>query len=190
MTEFLKIFIQAMLINNIVLMGFLGICSFLGVSTKMKNAVGMSAAVFVVVVVSTFISFPLYHYVLVPLKIDYIDTIAFILVIASVVQLIEMFLKKSSPGLYKGLGIFLPLITTNCLVLNASKVVAQYTNWSHMIAYALGTAIGYMLAMIVFSAIRERLSYQAVPKSFQGVPIALITAALMALAFMGFQGVI
>lgn len=192
MTEFLSILIKSMLTNNVVLMTFLGICAFIGVSTKYKNALGMSAAVFVVILISTFITFPLYHYVLVPLKIAYVDTIIFILVIASVVQLIEMVIKRFSPNLYKGLGIYLPLITTNCIILFTNKTVEQYSNWGHMIAYACGTALGFGLVMLLFSAIREKLQAQEkeIPRPFRGVPIALVVASLMALAFMGLQGVI
>lgn len=190
MTDFLKLFVDSMLINNIVLMGFLGICSFLGVSTKTKNAVGMSAAVMVVLIVAVLITWPLYEFVLKPAGITYIQTIAFILVIASIVQIIEMFIKKASPGLYKGLGIFLPLITTNCVILGQAIKATEYSNFTDVIASTLGTAVGYAIAMILFSAIRERLERSNVPKPFQGVPIGLITAGLMAFAFMGLQGLI
>ena len=190
MIEFLKTFIDSMLVNNIVLLGFLGICSFLGVSTKTKNAVGMSAAVIVVMLVSVLITWPLYVFVLEPAGVSYIQTIVFILVIASIVQIIEMFMKKTTPGLYKGLGIFLPLITTNCAILGTAIKVTEYTNFTQVMAATLGTAFGYALAMIIFSAIRERLIKNDVPKSFQGVPIALITAGIMALAFQGLAGLI
>lgn len=190
MIEILKIFIDSMLVNNIVLLGFLGICSFLGVSTKTKNAAGMSAAVVVVMIVSVLITWPLYEFVLKPAGISYIQTIAFILVIASLVQIIEMFIKKTSPGLYSGLGIFLPLITTNCAILGTAIEVTKYTNFTHVMAATIGTAFGYALAMIIFSAIRERLIKNDVPKPFQGVPIALITAGIMAFAFSGLQGLI
>lgn len=190
MINFFKIFIDSMLVNNIVLLGFLGICSFLGVSTKTKNAVGMSAAVVVVLIISVLVTWPLYEFVLKPAGITYIQTIAFILVIASLVQIIEMFIKKASPTLYQGLGIFLPLITTNCIILGQAIKATEYTNFLDVIASTVGTAIGYAIAMIVFSAIRERLIKANVPKAFQGIPIALITAGLMAFAFTGLRGLI
>jgi len=190
MIETLKIFVNSMLVNNVVLLGFLGICSFLGVSTKTKNAVGMSAAVFVVLLASVLITWPLYEFVLKPAGVGFIQTIAFILVIASIVQIIEMFIKKSSPGLYKGLGIFLPLITSNCAILGTAINVTEYSNFGHVMAATIGTALGYAFAMVIFSAIRERLINNAVPKSFQGVPIALITAGIMAFAFTGLAGLI
>ncbi len=190
MINFFKIFIDSMLVNNIVLMGFLGICSFLGVSTKTKNAVGMSGAVMVVLIISVLITWPLYEFILKPAGVTYLQTIAFILVIASLVQMIEMFIKKSSPGLYQGLGIFLPLITTNCLILGQTINATEYSNFVDVIASTLGTGLGYAMAMILFSAIRERLIKADVPKAFQGVPIALITAGIMAFAFAGLQGLI
>ena len=193
MIDLLKIFVDSMLVDNIVLLGFLGICSFLGVSTKTKNAAGMSAAVVVVMIVSVLITWPLYEFVLKPAGVSFIQTIAFILVIASLVQIIEMFIKKSSPGLYSGLGIFLPLITTNCAILGTAIKVTdatKYTTFGHVMVATVGTALGYALVMIIFSAIRERLIKNNVPKSFQGVPIALITAGIMAFAFTGLAGLI
>lgn len=190
MIDLLKIFVDSMLVNNIVLLGFLGICSFLGVSTKTKNAAGMSAAVVVVLVVSVLVTWPLYEFVLKPAGVEYIQTIAFILVIASLVQIIEMFIKKASPGLYSGLGIFLPLITTNCAILGTAIKVTEFTNFGQVMAATIGTGLGYALAMIIFSAIRERLIKNDVPKAFQGVPIALITAGIMAFAFSGLAGLI
>jgi electron transport complex protein RnfA len=184
--------IGAMLVNNVLLMQFLGICSFLGISKKMNNVWGMSAAVIVVMLVSTAITYPLYYYVLEPLKIGYINTIAFILVIASVVQLIEMVLKKYVEPLYRGLGVFLPLITTNCAVLGVALSVLDLGKGSFAEAMfvTLGSALGYRLVIIAFSAIRIKLDVKDVPKAFKGMPIALVTAALMSLAFMGLAGLI
>ncbi|MGI6360630.1 MAG: electron transport complex protein RnfA [Acholeplasmatales bacterium] len=185
--------IGAMLINNVLLMQFLGICSFLGVSNKMSNVWGMSAAVLVVMLISSAITYPIYHFILVPLNIEYINTIAFILVIAAVVQLIEMILKRYIPALYRGLGVYLPLITTNCAVLGVAisildKNVAD--NFLTAMVVTLGSALGYGLIIVAFSAIRIKLDSKDVPKAFKGLPIALIIAALMSLAFMGLTGLI
>lgn len=185
--------ISSMLINNVLLMQFLGICSFFGVSKKMSNVWGMSAAVIVVMLISTAITYPIYYYILVPLNIAYINTIAFILVIAAVVQLIEMFLKRYVVALYRGLGVYLPLITTNCAVLGVAisvldKGVAD--NFLMAMIVTLGSALGYSLVIIAFSAIRIKLDAKDVPRAFKGLPIALVTAALMSLAFMGLAGLI
>ncbi len=185
--------IGAMLINNVLLMQFLGICSFFGVSNKMSNVWGMSAAVLVVMLISSAITYPIYHFILVPLNIEYINTIAFILVIAAVVQLIEMVLKRYIPALYRGLGVYLPLITTNCAVLGVAisildKNVAD--NFLTAMTVTLGSALGYGLVIIAFSAIRIKLESKDVPRAFKGLPIALIVAALMSLAFMGLAGLI
>lgn len=185
--------ISSMLINNVLLSTFLGICSFLGVSKKMSNVWGMSAAVIVVMVISTAITYPLYFYVLVPLGIGYINTIAFILVIAAVVQLIEMLLKRYMEGLYRGLGVYLPLITTNCAVLGIALSVIDKNyalNYLDALVITLGSALGYALVIISFSAIRIKLDSKDVPKAFKGMPIALITASLMSLAFLGLVGLI
>ena len=185
--------ISSMLINNVILMQFLGICSFLGVSKKMSNVWGMSAAVIVVMLVSTAITYPIYYYILVPLNIAYINTIAFILVIAAVVQLIEMFLKRYVVGLYRGLGVYLPLITTNCAVLGVAISVLDKNvagNFLTAMIVTLGSALGYSLVIVAFSAIRIKLDAKDVPKAFKGLPVALVTAGLMSLAFMGLAGLI
>ncbi|MCK9493638.1 MAG: hypothetical protein M0Q00_04660 [Acholeplasmataceae bacterium] len=185
--------ISSMLINNVLLSTFLGICSFLGVSKKMSNVWGMSAAVIVVMVISTAITYPLYFYVLVPLGIGYINTIAFILVIAAVVQLIEMLLKRYMEGLYRGLGVYLPLITTNCAVLGIALSVLDKNyamDFMDALVVTLGSALGYALVIVSFSAIRIKLDSKDVPKAFKGMPIALITASLMSLAFLGLGGLI
>ncbi|MFA5720468.1 MAG: Rnf-Nqr domain containing protein [Acholeplasmataceae bacterium] len=185
--------ISSMLINNVILMQFLGICSFLGVSKKMSNVWGMSAAVIVVMLVSSAITYPIYYFILVPLNIAYINTIAFILVIAAVVQLIEMFLKRYVVGLYRGLGVYLPLITTNCAVLGVAISVLDKNvagNFLTAMVVTLGSALGYSLVIVAFSAIRIKLDAKDVPKAFKGLPVALVTAGLMSLAFMGLAGLI
>lgn len=198
--EYLIIIISAILVNNIVLSQFLGICPFLGVSGKLSTAVGMSGAVCFVITLATVVTYLLQYYVLLPLGIEFLQTISFILVIAALVQMVEIVLKKTSPSLYQALGIFLPLITTNCTVLGVaiSVVTKQFTfgGQAHMLSlpeatvYAFATAVGYGLAMIIFAGIRERLSLNKVPASLRGIPIALITAGILALAFMGFANLV
>ena len=189
--DLLAILISSLLINNIVLMQFLGLCSFFGVSTKMKSVTGMSLAVIVVIFLSAAITWPIYKYVLEPLKITYISTIAFILVIAALVQLTELVVKKVSKSLYKALGVYLPLIATNCAVLGVALTnVASPTTYPAALMYALGSALGYSLVIIAFAAIRIKLNAANTPKALKGMPIALITASLMALAFMGLAGII
>lgn len=185
--------IASLLINNVLLSKVLGVCSFLGVSKKIENVFGMSAAVILVMLASTAITYPIYFYILKPLNIVFLETIAFILVIASVVQLLELVIKKFSPGLYRGLGVFLPLITTNCAVLGIALGVAsggEAVNFLDAMVITLGSALGYSLVLIAFSAIRIKLDSQNVPRAFKGLPIAFITAALMSLAFLGFAGLI
>lgn len=192
-TVLLASFISSLLINNVLLSKILGVCSFIGVSKKMENVFGMSAAVIVVMLISTIITYPIYYFVLVPLQVTFLETIAFILVIASVVQLLELVIKKFSPSLYRGLGVFLPLITTNCAVLGIALGVTsggEALNFLDAITIAFGSALGYSLVLITFSAIRIKLDSQDVPKAFKGLPIAFITAALMSLAFIGFAGLI
>ena len=186
---FLLAILSSMLIDNVVLSRFYGICPFLGVSKKVKSSLGMGIAVVFVIVLATLICWPLYNYVLVPADIPYLDTVAYILVIASLVQLVGLFIKKYSPSLYKSLGIYLPLITTNCAVLGvAQSNTDQGLTFVASLANALGTSIGFLMIIVVFSCIRVRLESANVPKAFKGLPIALITAALMAIAFMGLQG--
>ncbi|MBQ0054213.1 MAG: electron transport complex subunit RsxA [Bacteroidales bacterium] len=198
--EYLIIIISAIFVNNILLSQFLGVCPFLGVSNKVSTATGMSAAVCFVVTIATLVSYLVQYYILVPLHIEYMQTIAFILVIAALVQMVEIILKKVSPALYQALGIFLPLITTNCVVLGVAISVvtkefsfggeAHMLNLGESIVYALSCAIGYGLAMVIFAGLREQLDLASVPKSFKGVPIALITAGILAMAFMGFSGLV
>lgn len=188
--EYILIFISAIFVNNIVLSLFLGICPFLGVSKKVDTAMGMGAAVAFVLTLATIVTFLLQQYVLVPLHIEYLQTISFILVIASLVQMVEIILKKISPPLYQALGIFLPLITTNCAVLGVAILVIQKQfSLIESVVYAFSTAIGFALALIVFAGLREQLALTNVPKGMRGMSIVLITAGLLSLAFMGFSGV-
>lgn len=188
--QYLIVFITAIFINNVVLSQILGICPFLGVSKKINTALGMSAAVAFVLVLATLVTYLLQYYVLDPNGLGYLQTIAFILVIAALVQMVEIILKKVSPSLYQALGVFLPLITTNCAVLGVAILVIQKDfNLIMGVWYALSTALGFGLALVVFAGIREQLSMLPVPKGLQGMSIALITAGLLAMAFMGFSGV-
>jgi len=184
------IFISAIFVNNIVLAQFLGICPFLGVSRKIGTSLGMSAAVAFVMVLATLVTWLVQTYALVPANLEYMQTIVYILVIASLVQMVEIVLKKLSPALYQALGIFLPLITTNCAVLGVAILVIQKEmNLGQSLVYALSTAIGFGLALTVFAAIREQLELTDIPKGMRGMAIVLVTAGLLSLAFMGFSGV-
>ncbi|MBR4275674.1 MAG: electron transport complex subunit RsxA [Prevotella sp.] len=188
--EYLLIFIAAIFVNNIVLSQFLGICPFLGVSQKVSTSLGMSAAVAFVMLLATLVTWLLQIYVLNPLGLGFLQTLAFILVIASLVQMVEIILKKVSPPLYQALGVFLPLITTNCAVLGVAILCVQ-KDYSLLMSldYAVASALGFGLALILFAGLREQLEYASVPKGMKGVSITLVTASLLALAFMGFSGV-
>ena len=189
--NYLIIFITAVLVNNIVLSQFLGICPFLGISKRLDTAVGMSGAVAFVMVLATLITFLLQHYVLETLHIEYLQTIVFILVIAALVQLIEIMLKKSVPSLYQALGVFLPLITTNCTILGvAIMVIQKQMTLAESMVFAVATSIGFGLALILFAGIRKQLALSEQPKAMEGTPIALITAGILAMAFMGFSGLV
>lgn len=195
---FLAAIISSMLINNVILMQFLGICPFLGVSKRVEASVGMSAAVAFVMLIATIVTWPLYKFVLVPLNIEFLSTIAFILIIASLVQLVELILKKHSPTLYKSLGVYLPLITTNCAILGVanSNVLIDVPGASSIalfgivLATTVGTALGFGLVMFAFSSIREHLDNSDIPAAFKGVPVSLIVAGCMSLAFIGLGGLI
>ncbi|OKY85637.1 MAG: electron transport complex subunit RsxA [Bacteroidales bacterium 52_46] len=190
MLEYLAIIITAIFVNNIVFAQFLGICPFLGVSSKLTNAVGMGIAVTVVMVISTLVTSLLQNFVLVPLHIEYMQTILFILVIAALVQMLEIIMKKVSPGLYVALGVFLPLITTNCAVLGVAIMVTQKgMSLTQSVVYAFATAVGFLMALVIFAGIREQLELADVPRPMRGVPVALITAGILAMAFMGFAGI-
>ncbi len=187
--EYLLIFISAIFVNNIVLSQFLGICPFLGVSKKIDTAIGMGVAVTFVLTLSTVVTYLVQIYVLNPYHLQYLQTLSFILVIAALVQMVEIILKKVSPALYQALGIFLPLITTNCCVLGVAILVIQKQyNLMESVVYAFSTALGFALALVLFAGIREQQALVKIPKGMQGMSIVLITASLLALAFMGFSG--
>lgn len=184
-------FITFTLINNVILNQFLGICPFMGVSKKSSSAIGMGAAVTFVIVAASLVTYGLYYAVLKPLELEYMDLITFILVIASLVQLVEMIIKKMSPSLYKALGVYLPLITTNCVVLNVTlNNISEGYNFVEMLTYSIAIPVGFTLVLYIFSTIRERLDASNVPAAFKGNPIALIIAGIMALAFSGLAGLV
>lgn len=190
MIEYISIIITAIFVNNIVFAQFLGICPFIGVSRKLSSAAGMGAAVTFVMVLATAVTWLLQDLVLNPFGLGFMQTIVFILVIAALVQMLEIILKKIAPALYSALGVFLPLITTNCAVLGVAIIVAQKDfGLMHSVVYAVATAIGFGLALTLFAAIRTQLALSDVPRSMRGVPIALIVAGILAMAFMGFTGI-
>ena len=183
--------IGAIFVNNVVLAQFLGICPFLGVSKDVKSSVGMSGAVLFVMLLATMVTWLIMTYVLMPLHLEYLQTIAYILVIAGLVQMVEIVLKKIAPSLYQALGVFLPLITTNCAVLGVAILVIQKNmNFLSSVVYSASIAVGFALALIIFAGIREQLDLTGVPKGMKGVPIALVTAGILAMAFMGFNGLV
>lgn len=182
--------ISSIFVNNIVFMRFLGCCPFLGVSSRVETAKGMGLAVVFVITMSSVMTWLAFEWLLVPLHLEYLYTLAFILIIAALVQFVEIVMKKMMPALYKSLGIFLPLITTNCAVLGVAILVIQKDfNLLQSVVYAFSTAIGFALALVVFAGLREQLSLVKIPKGMQGIPIVLVTAGLLSLAFMGFSGV-
>jgi electron transport complex protein RnfA len=191
MKELVLILMAGVLINNYVLQQFLGICPFLGVSKKFDQAAGMGIAVTFVMLCATAATWPIYTYALVPLKLEYLQTIVFILVIAALVQFVEIVLKKFIPSLYKSLGVFLPLITTNCAVLGVTinNITAEYNFLESMVS-SLGVGIGFLLAMVLFAGVRSRMKDCPTPKAFKGIPITLAAASIVALAFFGFAGVV
>lgn len=185
------VFFGAVLVNNFVLSQFLGICPFLGVSKKVETAIGMGVAVTFVIALASAATWLVYAFILVPLGITYLYNIAFILIIATLVQLVEMFIKKSSPTLYQALGVYLPLITTNCAVLGVAVLnMSNNYNFIYSVVSGVGAALGFTLAIVLFAGIRERLEHNNIPKAFLGFPTALITAGLMSIAFLGFSGLI
>jgi Na+-translocating ferredoxin:NAD+ oxidoreductase subunit A len=190
--ELISIFLSALLVNNFVLAKFLGICSFLGVSQKTETATGMGFAVTFVMVLATIMTYVVNVFILIPFNLQYLSTLAFILVIAALVQFVEIVIKKTNPGLYRALGIFLPLITTNCAVLGMAVInMDKGFNLAQGLANALGAALGYMLAIVLLAGLRERMEDNTnMPEAFRGLPISLITAGLMAIAFFGFSGLI
>ncbi len=189
--SFFAIIIGAIFVNNVVLSQFLGICPFLGVSSKVDTSIGMSAAVTFVMAIAAVVAWLIQTYVLEALGIEYMQTIVFILVIAALVQAVEIILKKVSPSLYQALGIFLPLITTNCAVLGVAILMIQKDlSLLQGVVYAVSTAIGFGVALVLFAGIRERLDFEDMPKAFKGIPIALVTAGILAMAFIGFTGLV
>ncbi len=189
MTQYLAILVGGLLVNNFVLSQFLGICPFLGVSKKLSSATGMSVAVIFVMLLATAATWPIYHYLLLPNDLSYLQTIVFILIIAALVQLVEIVLRRFVPPLYQALGIYLPLITTNCAVLGVTilNIDSNYTFLQSMVN-ALGAGLGFMLAMVMFAGVRERLESAEVPETLKGMPITLIAASVVSVAFLGFQG--
>jgi electron transport complex protein RnfA len=191
---YILIFISAVFINNVVLSQILGICPFLGVSKKIDTSIGMGISVTFVIAIATLVTFLLMQYVLIPLNLQFVQTISFILVIAALVQMVEIILKKVSPSLYQSLGVFLPLITTNCAVLGVAILVTQHDLYKESLllsmVYAISTAIGFALALIIFAGIREQFTIANIPKAFKGMPIALIIAGILAMVFMGFTGIV
>lgn len=189
-----SVFLVAILTENYVLSKFLGICPFLGVSKKVNTALGMSAAVTFVMVLATAVTYPIYMYLLVPASLEYLETIIFILVIAGLVQLVEIVLKKYIPSLYNSLGIYLPLITTNCAVLGVTMLVIEKSSESfgyiHAVVNALGAGVGFLVAMVMFAGVRQRLESCDIPKSLKGLPITLVAASLVSLSFLGFTGLV
>jgi electron transport complex protein RnfA len=184
------LFLYASIIDNIVFMKFLALCSFVGLTSFFETSIGMGLAVAFVTTMASVVTFFIYYYVLVPLNLIFLRTIAFILVIAVLVQLVEMFIRKTSPALYKAMGIYLPLITTNCAILAVTFLNINYQyNLIEAIVYSLGVALGYAIALILLAAVRERLSFSDIPKFWQGYPIVFITSGLLALIFLGFQGI-
>lgn len=192
MKEFAMILVSAVLVNNYVLAKFLGICPFLGVSKKLDSAFGMSVAVTFVMALATAATWPIYTYVLVPRDLTYLQTIVFILIIAALVQFIELVLKRYIPALHRGLGIYLPLITTNCAVLGVTILnLDEGYNFAQSMVNSIGSGLGFLLAMVLFSGVRSRVDASStVPKSFQGIPITLIAAAICSISFMGFSGIV
>lgn len=189
--DIINIIILALLVNNVVLAQFLGICPFLGVSQKITTSIGMSAAVVFVMTIANLVTFLLYNYVLSPLQIQFMQTITFIIVVASLVQIVEIILKKVSPPLYQALGIYLPLITTNCAVLGTAIIaITKNYNLIENLVYGISTAFGFALALVLLAGIREQLELTGIPKAMKGFPITLIAAGLLSLAFMGFAGLV
>lgn len=190
-TKIILIAVSAALVNNVVLSQFLGLCPFLGVSKNMKSAAGMGVAVIFVIAISSAVASLIYQFILVPFHIEYLQTIVFILVIAALVQFVEMFMKKAMPALHKTLGVYLPLITTNCAVLGvALNNVTDNYNFLESVINGIGTAVGFTIAIVILAGVREKIEDNNIPAPFKGMPIVLLTAGLMSIAFMGFAGLI
>ncbi len=191
MTHLLLLIISSSIVSNVVLSQFLGLCPFLGVSKKTDTAIGMGAAVIFVITIASLVTALIYRFILTPLDLSYLQTIVFILIIAALVQFVEMFLKKSVPSLYESLGVYLPLITTNCAVLGVALNAVQYKyNILETVIYGFGTAVGFTIAIVILAGLREKMEFNDIPSSWQGMPIVLVTAGLMSIAFFGFSGII
>ncbi len=189
--DLFKIFISAALIDNVVFMRFLALCSYLGMSSDVKQSFGMSMAVTFVTVLATLVCWPLYHYVLLPLNIGFLEILVFILVIAALVQLVEFYLKKNSPGLYAAMGIYLPLITTNCAILAVTfDMITKGYNLLESVVYALGVSVGYLVSLVLLAGVRERVSSSPIPTFLKGAPILFVATALLSVGFVGFSGFI
>ena len=189
--ELLKIFIKSMLIDNVVLVQYLAICPFIGMTSETGKATGMGIATTFVIILAAAVTWPLYTYIMVPLHLEFLQTLIFILVIAALVQLVEFYLKKCVPGLYSAMGIYLTLITTNCAVLGVTiNCITKNYNYGESLVYAAGTALGFALSLVIMSGVRKRVSVAPIPKAFKGTPILFITASLLSLAFIGFKGLI
>ena len=191
MNDILSIFIKSMLVDNVVLVQYLAICPFIGMTSETGKATGMGLATTFVIVLATAVTWPIYKLIMVPLGLEFLQTLIFILVIASLVQLVEFYLKKSAPGLYSAMGIYLSLITTNCAVLGVTiNCISKNYNYGESLVYALGSAAGFLFSMIIMSGVRSKLRSAKVPKAFAGTPILYIAAGLLSLAFLGFKGLI
>lgn len=191
MAETLKLFIQAAIIDNVVFIQYLAICPFIGMTNDTEKATGMSLATTFVIMLATAVTWPLYWFVMVPLKLEFLQTLFFILVIASLVQLVEFFLKKKSPGLYNSMGVYLALITTNCAVLGITiNCISKNYNYGQSLVYAFGTAMGFLISMVIMSGVRSRVKVAKIPNAFKGTPILYIIAGLLSLAFLGFKGLV
>ena len=191
MSDLLKIFIKALLVDNVVLVQYLAICPFIGMSADVGKATGMGIATSFVILLATAVTWPIYKFIMIPLEREFLQTLIFILVIAALVQLVEFYLKKSSPALYSGMGIYLSLITTNCAVLGVTiKCIAKNYNYGQSLVYDLGSAAGFLMSLLVMAGIRKRLDIAPVPKAFKGTPILFVAAGLLSLAFLGFSGLI
>lgn len=191
MNQYVSIFLKSMLVDNVVLIQYLAICPFIGMTSDTGKATGMSIATTFVIILATAVTYPIYYGIMVPLKLEFLETLIFILVIAALVQLVEFYLKKAIPGLYSAMGVYLALITTNCAVLGTTlNCISKNYNYVQSLVYALGTACGFLLAMVVMSGVRERMKSSTIPKFLQGKAILFITAGLLSLSFLGFSGLI
>lgn len=191
MKELLLILVSSAIVNNVVLSQFLGLCPFFGVSKRIETAAGMGGAIIFVITLSSFVTGLIYNFILVPTGMEYLQTIVFILIIAALVQFVEMFLKKGMPALYQSLGVYLPLITTNCAVLGVALNSVQYGyNILQSVVYGFGISVGFTIAIVILAGIREKMEYNDIPESWQGMPIVMVTAGLMSIAFFGFSGII